>query len=221
MKEDCVVKKFTPVVDLSVSEAVYKAAGELNLPSLIRLKPGTQVGEVRCCAYRRATARSHSLQIVERKVTKTNEPRYQVQLVPVGVPVRPRTEQQVKAAVRCVLIALDGLHGKGFVHRDVRWDNVVMRHESEGRAWVLIDLETAAQVRTPPTWYNASFPPEFDKDAPENVPWEFGHDIYQVGRMLENTPRISLSEAALAFAGHLQRERPSAKDALAHSWFGS
>ncbi|KAG2499097.1 hypothetical protein HYH03_003280 [Edaphochlamys debaryana] len=68
---------------------------------------------------------------------------YVVHLAPVGVPCSkpPETEADVARAVHGVLRGLAALHGKGYVHRDVRWDNVV--YLPAERRWLLIDLEHA------------------------------------------------------------------------------
>jgi hypothetical protein len=50
---------------------------------------------------------------------------YEVTLAPLGVQRMPADEEELKAAVKAVLTALRGLHSNGFVHRDIRWENVL------------------------------------------------------------------------------------------------
>lgn len=56
---------------------------------------------------------------------KLKESKYTVELQPLGYRSRPANEVELRNAMRAVLGALAALHGGGFVHRDVRWDNVL------------------------------------------------------------------------------------------------
>ncbi|PNW83402.1 hypothetical protein CHLRE_05g244550v5 [Chlamydomonas reinhardtii] len=79
---------------------------------------------------------------------------YLVHLTPPGVPCvePPGSEDELRGVVACVLRGLAALHAEGFVHRDVRWRNIIYL-PAEGR-WLLIDLEHAGRVdcdcRRPP-----------------------------------------------------------------------
>lgn len=57
------------------------------------------------------------------KLTKNNV--YSVELVPLGYSCQPRSWADLKQALRDVLIALKGLHELSFVHRDIRWENIL------------------------------------------------------------------------------------------------
>ena len=48
-----------------------------------------------------------------------------VKLQPVGYEREPDSERELRSAVRAALIALRGIHAVGFVHRDVRWPNML------------------------------------------------------------------------------------------------
>ena len=63
-----------------------------------------------------------------------------LQLSPVGFIPRPKEITELKAIIRDVLHGLQWLHSHGYVHRDVRWVNIIK--ECNGRAR-LIDLEYA------------------------------------------------------------------------------
>ncbi|CAG8479436.1 15244_t:CDS:2 [Gigaspora rosea] len=65
---------------------------------------------------------------------------YKIILAPVGIRRMPITEQEVKAAIRCVLNALVDLHELGYVHRDIGWQNILQLTDNN---WMLIDLECA------------------------------------------------------------------------------
>jgi serine/threonine protein kinase len=49
-----------------------------------------------------------------------------LQLIPIGTLVRPQSLPELKAAIRGILHGLEWLHGNGFVHRDLRWNNVII-----------------------------------------------------------------------------------------------
>ena len=50
---------------------------------------------------------------------------YSVELEPLGYVCLPSSEHELKCAIKGVLSALVDLHGRGFVHRDLRWDNIL------------------------------------------------------------------------------------------------
>ncbi|KAG2439713.1 hypothetical protein HYH02_010592 [Chlamydomonas schloesseri] len=70
---------------------------------------------------------------------------YIVHLAPVGVPCEgpPADLRTLARAVSGVLRGLAALHSEGFVHRDVRWPNVIFLPAE--RRWLLIDLEHAGR----------------------------------------------------------------------------
>ncbi|PFH47466.1 hypothetical protein AMATHDRAFT_152002, partial [Amanita thiersii Skay4041] len=71
-----------------------------------------------------------------------------VELVPRGNDEGPRSVDDVKRAVTCVLEALEVLHTKPKIfHRDIRWLNVMQSREDPTR-WFLIDWEDATQEPT-------------------------------------------------------------------------
>jgi hypothetical protein len=58
----------------------------------------------------------------------------------VGIESKPQNQLQLVNALRCVLTALVGLHKKGFIHRDLRWPNVLLHASGY---WTLIDFDDA------------------------------------------------------------------------------
>lgn len=57
-------------------------------------------------------------------------------LGPLGLSVEPTTPFQLRQAVKCVAVALFGMHECGYVHTDIRWANVVLLENND---WMLID----------------------------------------------------------------------------------
>jgi hypothetical protein len=144
-----------------------------------------------------------------------------LKLQPVALEAKPRDEAQLRRALACVLMALEALHAAGFVHRDVRWPNV-LRADADGHAWLLCDFELADAIGKPlpGTW--AISP---DRVAPEvralGTPYTASDDIWQVGRLLASADLGQLPPAAAEFAAALQApraERPTASAARAHPW---
>eukprot|EP00245_Coleochaete_scutata_P007192 TRINITY_DN22315_c0_g1_i1.p1 TRINITY_DN22315_c0_g1~~TRINITY_DN22315_c0_g1_i1.p1 ORF type:complete len:631 (-),score=140.08 TRINITY_DN22315_c0_g1_i1:237-2129(-) len=65
-----------------------------------------------------------------------------LRLSPLGYDCEAHEEEGLREAVRCILQALRRLHDEGFVHRDVRWPNVLQKADG---SWFLIDLEMCAE----------------------------------------------------------------------------
>ncbi len=57
---------------------------------------------------------------------------------PVGLARQPRTSDELKDCLLCILTALQDLHGRGYVHLDLRWPNVIIVAQRE---WYIIDGE--------------------------------------------------------------------------------
>lgn len=59
---------------------------------------------------------------------------------------RTVTENSIAAIFRSSIIALDGIHKKGFIHRDLKLDNILLVDDSEGSAVKIIDFGYMCQV---------------------------------------------------------------------------
>ena len=72
---------------------------------------------------------------LERLCEASNDDK-KLSLRPLGLPVKPTTDIQFRQSIKCVSIALFGIHGCGYVHTDVRWSNIVLLDTGD---WMLID----------------------------------------------------------------------------------
>ncbi len=133
--------------------------------------------------------------------------------------------------MRCVLTALAALHGHGFVHRDVRWPNVLAGPSS---TWLLADWELAAEDGAPlprGALRDALLPPDLAAAADGSAggdadgalgPYVAADDVWAVGRLLQLGPQFELSPAGAAFGwaltAHARSARPTAAEALAEAW---
>ncbi len=57
---------------------------------------------------------------------------------PVGLEREPRTSDELKDCLVCILTALQELHGRGYVHLDLRWRNIIIVAKG---SWYIIDGE--------------------------------------------------------------------------------
>lgn len=146
---------------------------------------------------------------------------WKIVLSPVCVEVLPTSEAELRDAVRNVLSALCAFHTAGFVHRDVRWPNIL---RSSG-TWLLADFELSATA-------GAHLPANAIADVflpPEvlagNAPYGAPGDIYCVGRLLDSVGLDDLTGAARSLSERCCRvdplDRPSASTALTDVWFTS
>ncbi|KAH3731560.1 hypothetical protein Pelo_17607 [Pelomyxa schiedti] len=103
-----------------------------------------------------------------------------VTLAPVGDQRYATNELELFVAAVSTLFALAGLHELGIAHRDVRWANVVFNPLTN--AWLLIDLEFAADFGTPyPHGVVLSEDPVDETCSAKS-------DVFMVGTMLLKTP---------------------------------
>ncbi|KAF8330078.1 uncharacterized protein EI90DRAFT_3061505 [Cantharellus anzutake] len=114
-----------------------------------------------------------------------------VELAPRGDPSGPKSAEDVKNAVICVLEVLQVSHTEPQVfHRDIRWPNV-MRSLTNSKQWFLIDWEDAA---IPPT----KAAPNLDSGTHAPQVFEDGHgaevDLWSVGILITRAGVSGLPE---------------------------
>lgn len=137
-----------------------------------------------------------------------------VYLTPLGLQNTPTCENDLKAALRCVLVALSQLHARGWVHRDVRWDNILFVPTEN--SWYLIDLECADRNgQRLPDWYNRRLaPPEVQGDE---ALYATSADIWQVGMLISiDCSSSSAQDLRSQLLSDDAASRLSALQALAH-----
>jgi len=116
-------------------------------------------------------------------------------LEPVGALVRITGIAQLRSLVSCLLTTLKHIHEYGFVHRDVRLDNVVRATNG----WLLIDWELAGRTNQI-VWWEGKLLPDGVKHRLE--PYTCKTDLWQLG-MLIKTAAVSADVAITSFADHL------------------
>lgn len=149
-----------------------------------------------------------------KRIGCTKGPYVNLEIRPVCLEVQPETEIELKCAVRCVLQALCALHNRGFVHRDVRWPNIL----KDRTTWRLADFELAAVIGSNLNPVGtAHLPPELVSNP--SAPYETSGDIFCVGKLgsaWKGTAPLS-AEAAVWFArlaAPNPTDRPSAQSLL-------
>jgi hypothetical protein len=138
---------------------------------------------------------------------------------PRGVAVKPSNLLELLGALRDVLQALVALHRLGWMHRDIRWSNVIRTRD--GGSWFLIDFaDAAASPQRSPSGQHLSV----EEHAPEIFLDDGVHttavDIWAVGFLIETSGVAWLDFAdRSSFYGRLMAKdpaaRPSAEEALA------
>jgi hypothetical protein len=193
IREDCVIKYCHPAPD-----AIYNCLRHED-PSSIPFAVTVKIG---LCPKKNGIAR--------------------LEIRPVCVEQRPSTVEELRISLRCVLSALSAFHERGFVHRDVRWPNVLKDKE----LWLLADFELADSAGSPlPVTAIASefLPPEVQESG--LVGYSTAGDVYCVGRLVdtwEQETKIELPPIAEAFKLSLMNRnpdlRPTASQLLVRSW---
>ena len=129
---------------------------------------------------------------------------------------RPKDIQELKTAIYQVLKVLEIVHNSGYVHRDLRWENIWK--DSYGR-FIVGDWEHAGRLDKIPKFVIQWWAPElYNVPTP---PYTDEADIYLVGGLL-NTAGVLLLNEAVTFHSLLMKndpdEHPSAVNALQHQW---
>jgi hypothetical protein len=156
-----------------------------------------------------------------------------VKVSPLGVRTPDNGEglvlEDVRSAVRAVLQCLEVLHDKKFVHRDLRWANVIRLftcHVDGSPAnceFLVIDFEFAAVEGE-----EVQIARYIHSDiAPYGTEYTSHHDLKLVGKLVHTwaskNRNVVLDESAKDFIASVQREADplNAKSALQHHWLSA
>jgi thiamine kinase-like enzyme len=124
--DDYLTKKFTLSSD-RVNQLLEVYAAIDKLPNCIQLQSLKLDGKEVKAAKRKSSRNK-------------DETSVEIQLAPLGALRPPKTPEDLKAATSDVLLFLEAFHKKGFVHRDLRWDNIIRM----ANGYSVIDFELAA-----------------------------------------------------------------------------
>jgi len=143
-----------------------------------------------------------------------------VRLVPVGFCGKlPGSLTEIRAAGRQILEGLQWLHGHGWVHRDIRPQNILF---ADGR-WYLMDLEWANKIDSPIGTYNLQHqycPPEVAWG--EDQIWTAASDMWQFGKLVGfwNT-NVACDSYVHVQTSERPEDRLTAADSLQHELFAT
>ena len=107
-----------------------------------------------------------------------------LQLIPVGCKVYNMTLQRLLTLTKCMLTTLAVIHKEGFVHRDLREDNIVETQSG----FCLIDWELAGRNGELVFWSGPSLPSDADL---RNRPFVFTDDLWQLGMTLSRLAMLT------------------------------
>jgi hypothetical protein len=104
---------------------------------------------------------------------------------PRGLEMKPCSLEELFIALECVLTALEVLHKAGWMHRDIRWPNV-MKYKGSNPGWFLIDFaDAASSPQTFPSGTHlsrAGHAPEIFVEGGEHTT---AVDMWNVGRLID------------------------------------
>ena len=119
----------------------------------------------------------------------------ELELEPVGASFIVQNSNELQSLVASLLSTLRLLHAAGYVHRDIRMDNIVKYFER----WLLIDWELAGRVDQEVWWEGKLLP---DPVRLRQHPYTVQIDLWQVGMLIISQENVA-SPAAKQFAQKL------------------
>ena len=122
-----------------------------------------------------------------------------LRLQPVGARISLQSSQQLRNLVNSLLATLAPVYAAGFVHRDIRYVNIVKGPEG----WVLLDWELAGR-QNQPVWWTGQLLPAAVKSGSETYTCKV--DLWQIGQLVFTCAMSSAGSAAYAhqlMSGHV------------------
>ena len=119
-------------------------------------------------------------------------------LSPVGARICFLSNQELRNLVNSLLATLAPVHAAGFVHRDIRLDNIV----KGPKGWVLLDWELAGRQNQPVWWPGQVLPPAVQSGS---EPYTCKTDLWQIAQLVLTHAINSAGSAAYAhqlMSGH-------------------
>eukprot|EP00198_Chlamydomonas_reinhardtii_P010004 XP_001699341.1 predicted protein [Chlamydomonas reinhardtii] len=175
------------------------------------------------CVYRQMAQKKHRSKIIQAcDIDGHIGPRlldntYTVHLAPVGDPCSgpPADPLDLPCAVAGVLGGLAALHSEGFVHRDVRWANVIFLPAE--KRWLLIDLDHAG--RSGCDCSGEPYPLRFwSKRTLDDGKYTFRSDLRMAAEQLLCGLPYDLDDGGINLRMQLLEGQLTATQALEHAW---
>eukprot|EP00198_Chlamydomonas_reinhardtii_P000358 XP_001689693.1 predicted protein [Chlamydomonas reinhardtii] len=146
---------------------------------------------------------------------------YKVALAPLGNTCRPGNEGELRQAIQAVLRGVAALHRAGYVHRDIRWDNVLCIGQG---SWILSDLESVARAPARAASKGGFRAACWTSDTLDECGmYTTASDVQLVGRLMDTCSIFVLDaqgeELRAQLTASAASSRPSAEQALRHPWF--
>ena len=133
-------------------------------------------------------------------------PLVELSVTPVGARFLIKLAAQLRGLAISFLKTAAALHLEGFVHRDIREDNVVHYCEQ----WILIDWELAGPIGAEVWWSAREQPPGMQMGSQ----WTIAADLWQIGRINQRHAELGPLFPPIA-QGLLGGELHTATEALA------
>ncbi|TDL14322.1 hypothetical protein BD410DRAFT_797247 [Rickenella mellea] len=151
---------------------------------------------------------------------------YVVEMTTMGARQLPESEEELRVMVKDLVTGLDWLHKGGYLHRDIRNQNVV--YDRALKQYVLIDFEHSgkqegrrSQRRNPAatSFDGEDWLRDWDYGTLDDGVYTKASDMYQLGRFLHDWFRRMIdSEDGKAFVARLTGKKMTAEEALLHEW---
>ena len=136
-----------------------------------------------------------------------------LQLEPVAARWLLHDTADARLLCRHMLETLYAVHKLGFVHRDVREDNILRT----GEGFILIDWEMAGTIDDLVFWQPAVA--HVPKGVTTGTPWKPWMDLWQLGNVLRSQPIVRSSQPCTEFITKLlNKEIETAERALQALW---
>ncbi|TDL19524.1 hypothetical protein BD410DRAFT_438002 [Rickenella mellea] len=150
-----------------------------------------------------------------------------VEMTTMGARQLPESEEELRVMAKDLVTGLDWLHKGGYLHRDIRNQNIV--YDQVLKQYALIDFEHGGKHEGRRSQRRNPAATSFDRENDWLRDWDYGtlddgiynmaSDMYQFGRFLHDWFRRMIdSEDGKDFVARLTGKKMTAKEALIHEW---